>query len=660
MRILPTVRYAAITLAVLLVLVALALTFMDWNRFKRPLERMASARFGRDITFSGPLQVQVWSHTPTVTVSGLVVGGPPWEKEHPVARVERLRMQLRLLSLLGGHLVLDRLELRRPDIYLHQEKSGRANWTFESQALTNARASQPAHLPPIRDLRIESGSIELSDELRRLRMQGTLQAEPFRVQGKGTINDQPFELDITGGALQSLTPDRPYPFTLAITAGENAIKADGKVLRPFDMGQLELQVEASGRDLAQLFYLTQVALPNSPPFRVRAHIVRNGWRFRVTDVDGSLGQSDISGTVDVDASQKRADVHADLLSHHLRLKDLAAVTGSEAPAKGAPGSAPGKVPTGGAARAPAPAQPRLFPDAHLQPARLRAMDADVHFRATSVEGGTVPFREFSLHAKLDDGALAVEPFEFDLPQGHLAGELHIDARTDAPRVRIEVRARDIRLDELRGKGPNAVPPLDGTLQARALIEGIGDSVHRLMSNANGELTFIVPQGDIRSAFAELAGGDVAKGIGLKLASPDSRIPVRCAVAQLDVRNGTAQADHVVIDTQDVLITGSGRIALGPETLDLTLQGKPKKAHLIHLRSPVQIRGQLLRPTVHLEPGHLLKQGAVAATLGLLTPMAAVLAFVDPGLAKDQNCAQLISEGNAQGELAPAAAPGAPQ
>lgn len=426
-----------------------------------------------------------------------------------------------------------------------------------------------------------------------------------------------------------------------------------RVLKPFDLGALELQVDASGRDLAQLFYLTQVTLPNSPPFRLRAHIARNGLHVAVTRIAGSLGQSDISGRVDVDASHKRPDLRADLISHHLLLKDLAAITGSEAPVNGslAPADAKPAAPNT-ASSSEGIVAPRPFPDAHLQVDRMRAIAVDVHFRATSVEAGTLPITGVSLHARLDNGFLTTEPLEFDLPQGRLTGSVQIDARSDTPKVRAELRAKDIRLDELKGRGPNAVPPLDGNLQVRARIEGTGDSVQQVMSDANGELTFIVPNGDIRSAFAELTGVDVAKGIGLMLTKPDDRAPVRCGVAQFDLSSGTAHADRIVFDTQSVLITGQGQIELAPEKLDLTLQGEPKKPRLMRVRAPVDIRGQLLKPNFQIEPGHVLKQGAIAATLSaLLTPIAAVLAVVDPGLAKDQNCAQLLAQARTSGPLA---------
>jgi hypothetical protein len=44
---------------------------------------------------------------------------------------------------------------------------------------------------------------------------------------------------------------------------------------------------------------------------------------------------------------------------------------------------------------------------------------------------------------------------------------------------------------------------------------------------------------------------------------------------------------------------------------------------------------------------------IAAALGaLVTPIAAVIAFVDPGLAKDQNCAAMIAEADSKGPRAP--------
>ena len=656
---------AGISVLVLVIVLLLGLSFMDWNLLKGPLERTASARFGRQIALAGPLEVHIWSRHPTVTLHGLTVGGPPWEPERPVAMIERVQIQVEPLhSLAKAALLLGRVEIDQPVIYLHTEKSGRANWTFENKAPTKQRASAPAKLPAMHDLVIQSGKLTLIDEKRRLKIEGTVLAaekaagddpRPFRVEGKGTINQEPFRLDIAGGPLQALTPYRPYPFSLAIIAGQNHIEAAGKVLKPFDLGALELQVDANGPDLAQLFYLTQITLPNTPPFKVKADIKRDGMRIAVRGIEGSLGGSDVSGTADIDATTKRPTVKADLLSRHLYMKDFAAITGSHAHAATelAPGtsaahdtrSAKAADAKAADAKAADAANARyLFPTARLQVERMRAIDADVHFRATSIEAGTVPFTQLLLHARLDDGVLTLEPLRIDMAQGHLSAAFHIDARVKPPAVHGELRASNIQLGQFKGKGPDAVPPLDGVLDARAVIEGTGDSVHGLMSDATGQLTVIVPGGDVRSAFAELTGIDVAKGIGLLVQHPNDKAPIRCAVAQFDLTTGTAHAQDLLMDTQDVVIKGLGQINLGSEKLDLTLQGQPKKLRLFRLRSPIEIGGELKKPSFRLKPGKLVEQGAAGAVLGtLLTPVAAILAFVDPGLAKNEDCAQLLAQ-----------------
>jgi uncharacterized protein involved in outer membrane biogenesis len=231
----------------------------------------------------------------------------------------------------------------------------------------------------------------------------------------------------------------------------------------------------------------------------------------------------------------------------------------------------------------------------------------------------------------------------------------IDARKNVPKVHIDVRVKDIQLDQLKGKGkaPDAPAPLGGVMEARAVIDGTGDSVHSVMSNANGMLTVVLPNGEVRSAFAELTGINVAKGVGLLLTKPDDRVPIRCGVAQFNIKDGLMNAENLTFDTQNVLIKGKGDIKLGPEELNLEIKGEPKKIRLTRLRTPIEVKGHLLKPSVGVDIGSTAKQGAIAAALGAIaTPIAAVLAFVDPGLAKDQNCAAMLAEAEHKGPPPP--------
>src|SRR5262245_9524665 len=103
----------------ILILLVAFLALIDWNRLKGPIERMASAASGRTVTIGGPLDVHIWSLTPRASLEGLVIGNPPWEADRPMARIEKIDVQLKLLPLLKGDVILPRLEVGRPDVYLH-------------------------------------------------------------------------------------------------------------------------------------------------------------------------------------------------------------------------------------------------------------------------------------------------------------------------------------------------------------------------------------------------------------------------------------------------------------------------------------------------------------------------------------------------------------
>jgi uncharacterized protein involved in outer membrane biogenesis len=267
----------------------------------------------------------------------------------------------------------------------------------------------------------------------------------------------------------------------------------------------------------------------------------------------------------------------------------------------------------------------------------------VKFSAQSIEAGSLPLTQVAFHIKLDDGVLGLAPFEFTMPQGRIEGTANIDARGKTPLTKVDVRVRNVQLDQLKGKAPDAKPPLGGVMQARAIFEGHGDSVHDLMADADGRVSVVLPHGEVNAAFAELTGINVARGIGLLLKGDDERAEIRCGVAQFKLQDGLMSADNEVFDTTNVRITGRGDIRLGPEEIDLSIKGEPKKLRLARLRTPIEIGGHLRKPSIGIDTGKTVKQGAIAAALGAaLTPLAAVFAFVDPGLAKDENCGALLA------------------
>jgi uncharacterized protein involved in outer membrane biogenesis len=137
-------------------------------------------------------------------------------------------------------------------------------------------------------------------------------------------------------------------------------------------------------------------------------------------------------------------------------------------------------------------------------------------------------------------------------------------------------------------------------------------------------------------------------LGLTLSGDTSDTNLRCAVANFSARNGQLTARRFVFDTDPVRVDGSGSIDLRNETLDLTVQGKPKTFQLVRLKAPIHVGGKLVSPTIGVNATPAVTQGIFGAALGFLSPLASILPFVDPGLAKNANCSAALSDAKAQG------------
>ena len=275
---------------------------------------------------------------------------------------------------------------------------------------------------------------------------------------------------------------------------------------------------------------------------------------------------------------------------------------------------------------------------------MRGMDADVTFNAQSVISPKVPLKHVRFHLLLNDGVLRMDPLSFAMSQGQFAGSVQIDTSATVPVSDIDMKLKDIDLAQFGSTGGKD-PPLEGLLAGRVKLHGTGESVHKFASSANGSVNLVIPHGQIRALFAELTGINVARGLGLLLAKDQQKTELRCGVAAFEADSGQLTAKTIVMDTSNVLITGGGDINLENEQIDLAVQGDPKKFRMLRVRTPIKVGGTFLKPHVGVEPVKtILQAGAGTVLATLLTPVAAVLAFIDPGTCQERGLHGAVGAG----------------
>jgi hypothetical protein len=623
-------RWTGIVVAAFLVAAIITLYFLDWNQMRGPIARYASHRYGRPVRIDGDLKVDLFRWQPHVSVGGLFIGNSErgnWAGHPQAARIKQTDLEFRLWPALFGNLILPLVAFDQPEVLLMRSQDGRTNWD-------SGRAGSPGwKIPPIQRFLVRDGHVEIDDAVRRLKFLGTISSEEnaggkaaaFQLKGTGTLNANPFLADVQGGPLIHVDQSRPYSFKADIHAGATHAIVDGQVTHPFRLDQFGAQVTASGQSLSELYYLTGIALPGTAAYRLNGTLKRDGALYSVTDLAGTIGSSDMHGYLTVDVSHDIPDLRGHLSSRVLNFDDLGALL------------------RGG--KSVAETSTYLLPDVTLHTERLRQINGEVDYDADAIRSRDFPLRGLTTHISVQDGVLRLKPLAFGFTSGKLSGALSIDARKAVPVTAVDARITDIRIEHFIKGGDK---PLSGLVEARAQLSGSGASVHKVASSASGVVTAVVPQGQMKKSLAEWLGVNVLSALGLSLSGDQSSTNLRCAVMHFDARDGVLGSQQIVLDTDPTRVDGQGTVNLKDETVNMTLQGKPKHFQFLHLNAPISVLGKLAAPTLGVDAKPAITQSAIGAGLGLLSPFAAILAFIDPGLAKDANCAGILADARNQG------------
>ncbi|MFC3677486.1 AsmA family protein [Ferrovibrio xuzhouensis] len=665
-------RWLLGSLTVLVVVIGGTVALFDWNWLRDPVASALSDATGRNVRLDGDLSGQ-WSLHPRLVIEDFHMANADWAAEPEMAAARRIEVVIDLPALLHGRIEIPDLRLVDPKIDLERQADGRSNWTLGAKEAADAATPDDRHeMPVIGRLSVENGRLRYRDAKAGLDIdtristvtgqggtgQGGQAGGEMRLEGEGRLHGEPFRLTARGGSLLALREGNdPYPLTVDARVGETRGRISGTLADPIRFEGLNLDVALTGPNLGRLTRITGVPLPATPPYDLKGHLRRDGAILRIEDMAGRVGNSDLAGKLRIDTGRERLFIGADLHSKVLDYRDIGPLIGLSPPAAvEAAGGAPqpkqasAAPPAAGKAAPsePAPASPpagdapppRVLPDAPLAAEQIRAVDAKVTFHGDKVEAPNVPLNAVDLDLTLQDGLLLLKPLRLGVAGGQVNADIRLDARHDPVTTDYDIRLSKFRLERfldsagLSGSG-------NGIIDGRIRLTGQGDSVRKSLGSANGNIRFVIDHGTISNLAVALAGLDIARALGL-WATGDAPIPLRCFVADFDVRKGVMTPKTFVLDSSNSTLTAEGNVSLADEQLDLRLLAHPKTPTLVSARTPITVSGAFSRPSVGVEAAPLGARAAGAAALGvLLTPLASILAFIDPGLAQDSDCAALI-------------------
>jgi AsmA family protein len=624
------------TLFLLLAGIALLLVFWDWNWFKGPIERQVQSRTGRSFDIAGDLDVDLGRVT-RIRADALRFGNADWSKDPTMASVDRLDFGIEVWPLVWHRQVrIPDIRLAGPRLRLEKGPKGIGNWVFGSQGGTQ---------PEFRRLWIDDGRLRFIDAAAKTDVDIKVDSAapgkddsvpPIDASGSGRWKGNPFT--VRGRAQSPLAlrdKDQPYRIDVHAQAGATRAHARGTLLDPLQLRDFDLKLALSGTDLGDLYPLLGIAVPNSPPYAFDGRFTRDRAAGKTTwhydGFSGKVGDSDLAGTAALTTGGSRPFLRADLVSRQLDFDDLAVFIG-KAP-KTSAGESTNPMLAARAARE--KARSRILPDTPYDLHKLRAMDADVRWKAQRINAPKLPLDDMHAHLKLENGLLQLVPLDFGVAGGDIRSTIRMDARESPIRTHADAALRGLNLGQLMPE-QKLIKEAIGKVGGHIDLRGRGNSIAKMLATSSGDVAVGMGRGQISNMVVELAGLDIEEAVKF-LIEGDRRIPIRCAFGDFSVTDGVMTSRALAFDTTDTIIVGSGTISLRDETLSLKLRPRPKDRSFLVFRSPLVVDGTFKDPNFHPDYARVGLRGALALVLGSIAPPAALLATLELGPGEDSNC-----------------------
>ena len=99
----------------------------------------------------------------------------------------------------------------------------------------------------------------------------------------------------TSGVLKlSKNVEGSFPLQLNAVVGLTRLKVNGSITDLAELAGVDVSFDMQGRNLDELYKFTGVVLPSTPPYKVRGKLVRQGNTWVASQMQGTLGSSDVS------------------------------------------------------------------------------------------------------------------------------------------------------------------------------------------------------------------------------------------------------------------------------------------------------------------------------------------------------------------------------
>lgn len=593
-------------MALVLLLALLLLAAFPWGLMRGPAAALLSRQFGRPVTIGALERLDHLSFSPVLQLRDVRVPQADWAGKGDLILLREARIELPVFPLLIGRVRPEAVDIAGLRLDLVRDAKGRESWRREMK-----RDGGNSGHPSISRLTISDGQISYRDAKRDRSFAAWFAADAnsFRADGNGMVQGAPVDVRLRGAAIDRAGP---WPFIAEVEGPAVGIRLAGRMEAPLDTGHFTGRAVAHADDLKRLDAIIEAGLPATQPVKLAAAVEHDGPDWKVRDLKGVVGRSDVAGDAAIRKRDGRHIIDARLNAGRFDFDDLSSNRGRAI-----------------AAAKRAKFGRRLFPDTAIDLDNVRRTDGRLTIAVRELLWpGPSPFAGLAGTLVVDHGRLTIEPLTLRLRHGSMAGKVVVDQRNGAPAptLTLDLAARNARLIDFI---PDA--GIDGPLRGHIRLVGPGRTVRAAVGRSSGSVALVAQDGLLPARTASLLGQDLGKGL---FGGKDEQARLRCLIVRLDANRGHATAAPVLIDTSRAQTRATGSIDMASEAMNFALNGVAKQGSALRLKGSVQVTGTIKEPQIVLPEK--------AGTLGGILKMIGRALGDKPPSAPDADCDALAA------------------
>lgn len=584
----------------------------DLNRYKPYIEETVLRETGRKLTLAGEAQLGI-SLVPTVEINDVTFSNPEWALYPDMVKLQKLEVKFAIMPLFHKKIVVDKLILQEPQIYLETSANGAKSWEFSlpstgkpAQPQQNNGTSQQKNVngaaAPLavglvaREVSLQNGLVVYYDAQTQKTTQAVINEINLETEG----NDEPIYLsaDVVLDGQDISAELEADNLNSVITEGKCAFKSKVKAYG--------LSADLSG---------TAEGLLDMPRYGVALNLHNPAGNFGAPEtsleaqISGDTQSADVqisalnvatnlvSGILKADWSGQKPFVSADLQTKVFNLESLNqnSMLSFELPSVISEAQALEMVPND---KIPYDLLTKANAVAKLYAGKL-------------VVNKEITLTDLSAAAKVQNGILDVSKLNFRIGGGEVSAKLSANASRQT--VSLDMTTDNLKLQELHKPLASA-----GQGKLRILSGGVADVFVKLVSkgatyrqvseNLDGQVIAILNKSEIKTGASDwLTNNIFAQLLSLLRinVSKNTDMSVECAVVRSDIKDGRALFPNgVVFNASKLKLLSNGEINLKNDKIDFTIlpsMNKLADGDLTQaLASFVKVGGTLTHPKIQLD------------------------------------------------------------